>query len=68
MRKKILTVLFTFLGYAAIDVILGYLLFQEKINIVESLITSAVFCLIYFPVMSWLAKHQKAKEDINKEA
>lgn len=68
MRKKILPVLLTFLGYAAVDVILGYLLFQEEINIVESLITSCIFCLIYVPVMSWLTKRQKAKEERNKEA
>ena len=67
MRKKILTVLLTFLGYAAMDAILGYLLFQEEINVVESMFTSVIFCLIYFPVMSWLAKRQKAKEDTNKE-
>ncbi len=67
MRKMILSVLLTFLGYAAIDVIFGYWLFQEEINIIESLITSGIFCLIYFPVMSSLAKHQKAKEDTNKE-
>ena len=67
MRKKILTVLLTFFGYAAVDVILGYFLFQEEINIVESLITSGIFCLIYIPAMSWFTKHQKAKKDTNKE-
>jgi hypothetical protein len=67
MRKKILTVLLILLSYAAMDAILGYLLFQEDINVVESLFSSVIFCLIYFPVMSWFVKRQKAKENTNKE-
>lgn len=67
MRKKILSVLITFISYAAMDVILGYLLFKEEINVIESLISSVVFCLIYFPVMSWFTKNQKAKKEPNEK-
>lgn len=67
MKKNILFVLFTFIGYAAIDVILGHLLFKEEINIIESLITSALFCLIYFPAMHWFTNNQKVKEDSNEK-
>ena len=63
MKKKLVSILITFIAYAAMDAILEFLLFKEEINVIESMVSSAIFCLIYFPLMSVFSRNQKSKQD-----
>lgn len=63
MIKKVLSVLLTFVGFAVLDIILGYFLFTNEINVVESLITSGVFCLLYYFVFPRLDKSKEKQKN-----
>jgi hypothetical protein len=63
MIKKVLSVLLTFVSFAVLDIILGHFLFKNEINIVETLITSGVFCLLYYFIFPRLDKSKEKQKN-----
>lgn len=63
MIEKVLSVLLTFVSFAVLDIILGHFLFKNEINIVESLITSGVYCLLYYLIFPRLDKSKEKQKN-----
>ena len=66
MTKKVLSVLLTFVSFAVLDIIFGYFLFKNESNIVETLITSGVFCLLYYFIFPRLDKSKEKQKNIEE--
>ncbi len=63
MIKKVLSVLLTFVSFAVLDIFLGHFLFQNEINIVETLITSGVLCLLHYFIFPRLDKSKEKQKN-----